>query len=67
MLGSCEGLVEGETGSGVAFLPAGWVIDTASVVHIDLVQPLVRITESDHWQSQYEVIHNIHEYVHLCM
>ena len=49
-LGSFEGQVEGEAGSGVASLPAGGVIDTSlAAVHID--QPLVHsIAESDHWQ-----------------
>ena len=46
--GSCEGQVEGEAESGVASRPAGGVIDTSLIVHIDLVQPLVRRTESDH-------------------
>ena len=52
VLGSFEGQVEGEAGSGVASLPAGGVIDTSlAAVHID--QPLIHsITESDHWQSQ---------------
>ena len=53
VLDSFEGQVEGETGSGVASLPAGGVIDTslAAAVHID--QSLVySIAESDHWQSQ---------------
>ena len=52
VLGSFEGQVEGEAGSGVASLPAGGVIDTSlAAVHID--QPLVHsIAESDHWQSQ---------------
>ena len=37
VLGSSEGQVEGEAGSGVASLPAGGVIDTilAAAVHID--------------------------------
>ena len=37
VLGSFEGLVEGEAGSGVASLPAGGVIYTsmAAAVHID--------------------------------
>ena len=37
VLGSFEGQVEGEAGSGVASLPAGVVIDTsmAAAVHID--------------------------------
>ena len=51
VLGSFEGQVEGEAGSGVTSLPAGGVIDSSHVVHID--QPLVHIiAESDHWQSQ---------------
>ena len=37
VLGSFEGQVEGEAGSGVASLPAEGVIDTSHVVHIDLV------------------------------
>ena len=55
MLGSCEGQVERKTGSGLLSLPARGAVDTSLVVHIDLVQPLVRIIERDHWQSQYEV------------
>ena len=53
VLGSFEGQVEGEAGSGVASLPAGGVIDTslAAIRHID--QSLVHSkAESDHWQSQ---------------
>ena len=50
VLGSCEGQVEVETGSGVPSLPAGGAVDTSLAVHIDLV----RVTESDHWQSQCE-------------
>ena len=46
VLGSLESQVERETGSGVASLPAGGVIDTSLTVHIDVVQPLVRIAES---------------------
>ena len=46
VLGSLESQVEREAGSGVASLPAGGVIDTSLTVHIDVVQPLVRIAES---------------------
>ena len=37
VLGSLESKVEGQAWSGVASLPAGRVIDTSCVVHIDLV------------------------------
>ena len=58
VLGSFEGQVEGEAGSGVASLPAGGVIDISlAAVHID--QPLVHsIAESDHWQSQQRSQHH---------
>ena len=60
---SFEGQVEGEAGSGVASLPAGGVIDTSLVVHID--QPLVHsIAESDYWQSQQEDSKS--SYTHAC-
>ena len=45
VLGSCEGQVEGEAGSGVASLPTGGIINTSLVIHVDLV---VRRTESKH-------------------
>ena len=61
VLGSFEGQVEGEAGSGVASLPARGVIDTSlAAVHID--QPLVHsIAESDHWQSQQDKKHAHHK------
>ena len=37
VLGSCESQIEEETGGGVPSLPAGGVVDTSPVVHIDLV------------------------------
>ena len=37
VLDSCEGQVEGETGSGIPSLPTGGVVDTSLIVHIDLV------------------------------
>ena len=64
VLGSFEGQVEGEAGSGVASLPAGRVIDTSlAAVHID--QPLVHsIAESDRWQSQQKKKRTHHENTH---
>ena len=55
VLGSFEGQVEGETGSGVASLPAGGVIDTslAAAVHIDQLLVCTR-AKSDHWQRQHQ-------------
>ena len=50
VLSSFEGQVEGETVSGVPSFPAGGAVDTSLAVHIDRV----RVTESDHWQSQCE-------------
>ena len=42
VLGSFEGQVEGEAGSGVASLPAGGVIDTSlATVHIDHSGPQI--------------------------
>ena len=52
VLGSFEGQVEGEAGSGVTSLPAGRVNGTSlAAVHIDQV---LTVTETAHWQSQYE-------------
>ena len=53
VLGSFEGQVEGEAGSGVASLPAGGVIDTSLAAAVYMDQPLFNMrTQSDHRQSQ---------------
>ena len=52
VLGSFEGQVEGEAGSGVASFPAGGVIDTCSLAAVHIDQPLVHsIAENDHWEQ----------------